>query len=460
MAITAQRVSLVRFESLQSKYLHLVTAALFTGLAPLTGTPACADPVPVHVHIVRIDGTVMEGAWDGSVNGAQIEVLSPTDATNIPLDGLASIDFDNPSEPPVGDAVFFFADGSRLTGQLIVDSKADSATPSEDHMAGQTILGDSTNFTFQQLAAIRLARAEDFRRAEELFNDARASRLPGHDLLITRSADEPRALRGQIESVVGHGGSFHFGDRTRSFRFDKIFGIVFASGVSKPQEHPDATTIKLTDGSALVGQLLSPDVCGDRPTEQAVCLAIHFGRSATIPLTKIRRIDIRSHRVVYVSDLTPTQQRIEGLLHKKVAGESPWPLRINRSVNGGPLSLGGRIFLRGLGVHSRTEITFKLDGEYESFVATIGLDDSVRPRGSVAFRVLGQSDEQTPAVVLFDSDLITGQDAPRDIIVPLDNVTNMTLLVDYGDDLDLADAAVWGDARLLKPEAQSERKAP
>jgi hypothetical protein len=78
----------------------------------------------------------------------------------------------------------------------------------------------------------------------------------------------------------------------------------------------------------------------------------------------------------------------------------------------------------------------------------------------VVFRVLGQSDEQTPAVVLFDSDLISGQDAPRDIIVPLDNVTNMTLLVDYGDDLDLADAAVWGDARLLKPEAQRERKAP
>ena len=460
MAITAQRVPLVRIETIQYTYLHLVAVVLFTCLGMLTGPLVYADNEPGHVRIVRIDGTTIEGTWDGSVNGAQIEIQSSIGTTSLPIDGLTSIDFDNPPEPPIGDAVFFFADGSRLTGRLIADSKVDTATPNDDHMTGQTILGDATDFTFQQLAAIRLTRPKEFRRAEELFDEALASRLPGHDLLITRSADEPRALRGQIESVVGNGGSFRFGDRTRSFRFNKIFGIVFASGVSKPQEHPDTTTLKLTDGSTLVGQLQGEDACGDRSAEPAVCLAIHFGHSAAIPLTKIRRIDIRSHRVVYISDLTPTRQQIEGLLHKKVAGESPWPIRINRSVNGGPLSLDGHVFLRGLGVHSRTEISFKLDGVYESFVATIGLDDSVRPRGSVVFRVLGHSDNEKSRAVLFDSDLITGQDEPRDIIVPLENVTNMTLVVDYGDDLDLADAAVWGDARLLKPEKKSERKAP
>ena len=151
MAVTAQRVLLVRIETLQSTYLHPVAAALITCLALLTGSSAHADTGPGQVRIVRIDGTTIEGTWNGSVSGAQIEIRSPTGTTSLPLDGLASIDFDNPLEPPLGHTVFFFTDASRLTGRLVADSTLDSATPNDDHLTGQTILGDSTDFTFQQL---------------------------------------------------------------------------------------------------------------------------------------------------------------------------------------------------------------------------------------------------------------------------------------------------------------------
>jgi len=127
---------------------------------------------------------------------------------------------------------------------------------------------------------------------------------------------------------------------------------------------------------------------------------------------------------------------------------------------GGPLAIAGRRFESGLGVHSRTELTYEIGGEYETFVATIGLDDAVRPRGSVVFRVLGSEILAQAATVLFDSGAVTGADPPRDVMVDVSGVRLLTLVVDYGDDLDLADAAVWGDARLLKPRTRGDENIP
>ena len=107
--------------------------------------------------------------------------------------------------------------------------------------------------------------------------------------------------------------------------------------------------------------------------------------------------------------------------------------------------MGGQTFTKGIGVHSRTELTFALGGSYEKFVATIGLDDSIRPRGSVEFRVLGDGN------VLYDSGVLTGEDEPRNVIVDVSKVDTLTLVVDYGPDLDLCDHADWGAARLLTP---------
>ena len=114
--------------------------------------------------------------------------------------------------------------------------------------------------------------------------------------------------------------------------------------------------------------------------------------------------------------------------------------------------MGGRVFDNGLGVHSRTELDYQLDRGYESLVATIGIDDAVRPAGSVVFRVLGDGK------VLLDSGVVTGKDPPRDVNVNVVGVSTLTLVVDYGDELDLSDQADWGGARLLKPAPTSRAR--
>ncbi len=108
--------------------------------------------------------------------------------------------------------------------------------------------------------------------------------------------------------------------------------------------------------------------------------------------------------------------------------------------------LSGERFEKGLGVHSRTELDYELARGYETFVATLGIDDAVRPRGSVVFRILGDGK------VLYETAMLTGTSGPHLCRVDLTGVTLLTLVVDYGDSLDLADHADWGGARLLKDE--------
>jgi hypothetical protein len=173
---------------------------------------------------------------------------------------------------------------------------------------------------------------------------------------------------------------------------------------------------------------------------ETIALKSSFGAVVNIPLADVRSIDVRSDRVVFVSELTSSEELVEGIVY------DPWPVRRDRSASNTPISMAGRTFARGLGVHSRTTLSYDLGGAYETLLATIGLDDVVRPRGAVVFQVLGDGK------VIFDSGLVRGTEPPRDIQVSLASVKRLTLLVDYGEGLDIAGQADWGSARLIKAQ--------
>ncbi|MBQ6008895.1 MAG: NPCBM/NEW2 domain-containing protein [Kiritimatiellae bacterium] len=69
------------------------------------------------------------------------------------------------------------------------------------------------------------------------------------------------------------------------------------------------------------------------------------------------------------------------------AGRTPRP---RHTVEGGPISLAGKVFERGLGVHAPFEYKFFANGAATRFTANVGVDDDMkdRPRASVRFLVL------------------------------------------------------------------------
>lgn len=423
------------------------------GVAALSGVAAVTGATDVEA--VRIDGTRVVGAWVGSRDGRSVELQTAESRELIAVDGLSSLTFcgrvgreaprswEPDVKPPEHDsdetgersddsaslasvtAVFYLADGGHLYGEL-------SGAPWQaDAVVASTALGEAISLAFDRLAGIRLASPKEFPKANRLFRAALSSRLPGQDVLITRAIEDAKTLRGRLEGLDSQGGSFVFGEPARDFKTEKIFGVVFAAGAGRERPQRHQVTVTLTDGSVFSGRIERADVYSIR-------IETSLGVTADVPLAAVASIYVHSDRVVYISDLTVAGQRVQGLMHRS------WPVRFDQSLSGGPLSIGGRLFEKGLGVHSLTELTFEIAGNFETLVATIGIDDSVRPRGSVLFRILGDSR------LLFNSGVVTGTDPPRDVIVDVAGVKTLTLTVDYADELDLCDHAAWGDARLLK----------
>jgi hypothetical protein len=145
---------------------------------------------------------------------------------------------------------------------------------------------------------------------------------------------------------------------------------------------------------------------------------------------------------VYLSELEPVGYRHVPYLSIE------WPWRPNQSVTGEWLSVAGKRYLIGIGMHSAARLTYKLDGSFKQFDSDIGVDDSSRGRGSVVFVVYLQKDGKWGEA--FKSEVVRGGETPLSVSVDVSGAEGLTLTVDYADRGDELDHAVWLDARLVK----------
>jgi hypothetical protein len=112
------------------------------------------------------------------------------------------------------------------------------------------------------------------------------------------------------------------------------------------------------------------------------------------------------------------------------------------SDDGGPITIGGVMFPRGIGVHGPSSITVSLDDRCSLFLADVGLDDEVDGHGSVGFAVRGDGE------LLGTSGIVRGDQAPVPMAVDVTGVKSLTLVVTTARDGNGFDHADWGDARL------------
>ncbi|MQA28760.1 MAG: hypothetical protein GEU82_02825 [Luteitalea sp.] len=112
--------------------------------------------------------------------------------------------------------------------------------------------------------------------------------------------------------------------------------------------------------------------------------------------------------------------------------------------DGGPLTLNGVTYAKGLGAHAGSDVRFALGGACSLLTALVGVDDEVGTNGSVVFQVFGDNGV-TP---LYDSGVMTGATATRNVSVNLTGVNTLRLLVTIGSDDNSHDHADWADAQI------------
>lgn len=269
--------------------------------------------------------------------------------------------------------------------------------------------------------------------------DPATASLEFENALATPSADLDRlflkaeegkleSLTGLVESLSPEQVTFELEGQIRSVPRAKLLGIVVAQPDAK--DAPPPAFVVLQGGSQLGGELVS--LAGGKASLQVV-----GGGKAEIPWSAVARVMIRSSRVAFLSDLKPVVEEQQAIV------TLPRPWQRDRSVGGRPLTLGSRVFEKGIGVHSRSSLTFPAEGKYDVLAATIGIDAETEGKGDCVFSVLADGQP------LF-SRRMKAADPAEVIQVEIGGAEQVTLLVEPGADLDLADHANWCDARFIK----------
>ena len=117
--------------------------------------------------------------------------------------------------------------------------------------------------------------------------------------------------------------------------------------------------------------------------------------------------------------------------------------RRDRTLSGKALVLANQSFPKGLAIHSRTTLVYRLTAPHKSFQAVAGIDPQMGDNGHVELVVRGDDKE------LFRQ-AISGKDEPITMNVDITGVRRLSILVDFGQQLDIADHLHLCNARITK----------
>jgi PKD repeat protein len=171
--------------------------------------------------------------------------------------------------------------------------------------------------------------------------------------------------------------------------------------------------------------------------------------SVTDPLTITVSSGTGGTTTRYVSDLPLTQ------------ATNGWgPVELDRSNaeqaagDGGPITIGGRVYQKGLGVHSLSEVRVAVPAGCTGFAADVGVDDEIGDRGSLRFRVYADG------VEVADSGVRSGTDATLALDADVSGRAELLLRAeDAGDGRDF-DHGDWADARFTCGVASNTPPVP
>ncbi len=198
-----------------------------------------------------------------------------------------------------------------------------------------------------------------------------------------------------------------------------------------PRPSGDFLELTLADGSRL-------GVSQARIEQGHVVATSRFRATVKVALGDLVRIQARTSSIDYLSERDSTAEKYVAYIGPNRS------YRRDLNVEGHPIRLAGQVFDRGIGSQSRTLLAYKLNPVDQRFQATVGLDDSAGPLGSVVFRVLVDGKER------FVSPSMSVRDTPRSIDLDIRGAKFLILDTDFGARGDVRDLADWAEARIIR----------
>jgi hypothetical protein len=345
----------------------------------------------------------------------------------IPIDEVLSLTFSRQAVPPAGgDPLVILANGDRLVLRAV--GVFDDLLTATWHRLPSRV---PVKLPLEMVAAMvfDLPAARDDR--QKLFADLQTI-PPGADVVLLANGDR---ILGEFERLDG--AFVHLKTSTGLTKLDR-------TRVQAVRMNPELTSVPETQGRSLMLSLRD----GSRVTARSVewidrdlkCTLLEK-QQILIPFSECVACFVFGKRVVPVASREPARVKFVPYL------SNTWPLVKNANVLRGPLTLRGVEYGSGLGVHSRSLVTYDvLPGDHE-FLATVGIDDAAGGKGSVRFAI------ELDGRRHWESPELTGQSPPVAIPpVKLDGAKQFTLVVEFGANADILDYADWCDALVIRKE--------
>jgi len=116
---------------------------------------------------------------------------------------------------------------------------------------------------------------------------------------------------------------------------------------------------------------------------------------------------------------------------------------LNKSIGGNSITLNGKVYAQGLGVHAFSGVEYRLGGVASRLQSDIGVDNEAGSNGSVVFHVLADG------VEIFTSGVLTGGAPHQSINLDVTGVNRLTLGVSDADNGNGYDHADWAGALVI-----------
>ena len=120
-------------------------------------------------------------------------------------------------------------------------------------------------------------------------------------------------------------------------------------------------------------------------TVNDIVLSDPAGQERKCPAGQIFSLEVLGGRVVWLTDLDPAKDEQVSTFGTK------WPTAVNKSVMGGLLKMSKITYERGLGVHTKSVLTYALQGSTGGFTTLslrCGVDDSASPYGEANLSIV------------------------------------------------------------------------
>jgi hypothetical protein len=321
--------------------------------------------------------------------------------------------------------VALLADGGQLLGEL-------RSVDRERLVIESPLLGQAT-VPLTQVRAVALASPATPAAADRL-----TARLLAYahdrDALVLQNGDE---LAGTLLGVDGKEARIEAEVGATSVPLDQVLAIISNPALTAAARRDEPRMIVgLTDGSWFTAIAMSaPAGNGGEPVIDLRGVGDWQARVAVADVALLLPL---GHGAAYLSDLEA--QSYKHIPYLSLA----WPFLSDRSATGGLLRQEGRVYPKGLGMHSASRVTYAIGPDDRFFRAEVALDASAGTRGSVAFRVFVDSEER------FASGVVRGGDPPTPVSIDVRGGKRLSLLVDFAERGDELDHANWLSARLTR----------